>query len=99
MPRTSALANFALSPVTKKKCFITLTPGHLKVIDNSFNQGKITEGTVDLVVLTSLDQLIFKVKIFLTFVTKQATLMRRSTVLSLSLQLLFPALTRQLKSQ
>jgi hypothetical protein len=27
----------------------------------------------------------------LTFVTKQATLMRRSTVLSLSLQLVFPA--------
>jgi hypothetical protein len=58
-----------------------LTPGHLKVIDNSFNKRKITEGTVDLVVLTSLDGLIFTVIIF-SFVTKQATLMRRSTVQS-----------------
>jgi hypothetical protein len=42
-------------------------------------------------VLTSLDQLIFKLKILLTLVTKQATLTRRSTVLSLPLQLVFPA--------
>jgi hypothetical protein len=41
-------------------------------------------------VLNSLDQLIFKLKIVFAFVTKQATLMRRSTVLSLPLQFVFP---------
>jgi len=46
--------------------------------------------TVDLV-LTSLDELHFILKILFTYVTKQATLMWRSTVLSLSLQLVFPA--------
>ncbi len=47
--------------------------------------------TVDLLVLTSLDQLLFILKILFTYVTKQAaTLMRRSTVLSLPLQLVFP---------
>jgi hypothetical protein len=47
--------------------------------------------TFDLLVLTSLDQLIFKLKIlFFLFFTKQATLMRRSTVLSLPPHLVFP---------
>jgi hypothetical protein len=46
--------------------------------------------TVDLLVLTSLDQLILKLKILFGFVTKQATLMRKSTVLSIPLQLGFP---------
>jgi len=44
--------------------------------------------TVDLLVLTSLDEFLFLL-IFNRF-TKQATLMRRPTVLSLSLQLVFP---------
>ncbi len=35
--------------------------------------------------LTSLDQLIFKLEILFSFFTKQATLRRRSTVLSLPL--------------
>ncbi len=42
--------------------------------------------TNDLFALTSLDQLLFVLKILFTYVTKQATLMRRSTVLSLPLQ-------------
>ncbi len=42
---------------------------------------------VDLLVLTSLNQLLFVLKIWNTFFTKQATLMRRSTVLSLSLSI------------
>ncbi len=46
-----------------------------------------------LLVLTSLDQLILKMKVLFTFVTEQAILMRRSTVLSLSLQLVFLVLT------
>jgi hypothetical protein len=40
---------------------------------------------IDLLVLTTLYQLIFILKILFTFFTKQATLMRRSTVLSLPL--------------
>ncbi len=47
--------------------------------------------TVDLLVLTSLDKLLFQLKILLTFFTKQATSMRRSVVLSLPLQLVFTA--------
>jgi len=43
--------------------------------------------TVDLLVLTCLDQLLL---ILSTFITEQVTLMRRSTVLSFSLQLVFP---------
>ncbi len=38
----------------------------------------------------SLDQLLFILKLLFTIFIKQATLMRRSTVLSLSLQLVFP---------
>jgi hypothetical protein len=47
---------------------------------------------VDLLVLPSLDQLIFIMEILFTFVIKQAALMRRSTILSLPLQLVFPVL-------
>jgi hypothetical protein len=56
------------------------------------NQGSLTEmiSTVDLLALISLDQLLFILKILFTYVTQQATLMRRSTVLSLPLQLVFP---------
>jgi hypothetical protein len=55
---------------------------------NSLIQGSLTKGsrrsTVDLLVLTSLDQLLFVYKILFTFFTKQATLIRMSTVLSLT---------------
>jgi hypothetical protein len=47
--------------------------------------------TVDLLVQTSLDSNLYKLKILFTFFTKQATLMRRSTVLSLPPQLVSPA--------
>jgi hypothetical protein len=60
-------------------------------------QGTLTDGgrpnTVDLLVLTSLVQLIFIFRVLITFITKQATLIRRSTVLILPLQLLFPDVT------
>ncbi len=46
--------------------------------------------TVDLLVLTSLDQLLLTLAKLFSFLTKQATLMRRSTVLSAPLQLVFP---------
>ncbi len=39
---------------------------------------------VDLLVLTSLGQLLFRLKILFAFSTKQATLMRKSTILSAS---------------
>jgi hypothetical protein len=53
--------------------------------------GKLS--TVDLLVLTSLDQVIFIFKILFTYVTKQTTLLRRSIVQSpLPLQLVFPGL-------
>ncbi len=45
---------------------------------------------VDIHVPTSLGRLIFKMKILFIFVTKQAALMRRSAVLNLPLQLVFP---------
>jgi hypothetical protein len=44
-------------------------------------------------VLTSLDQLRFKMKILFKCFTKQATLLRRSTVLSLFPKLVFPDLS------
>jgi hypothetical protein len=46
--------------------------------------------TVDLIVLTSLGQLLLKMQALFSFFTKQATLTRRSTVLSLPVQLVFP---------
>jgi len=49
--------------------------------------------TIDLFVLTGSDQLIFVMKILFTFVTKQAALLKRTTLLSLPLQLVFPDLT------
>jgi hypothetical protein len=60
-----------------------------------FVQGSLTEGdTVDVLVLTSLDQFVFKLEIIFSFLTKQATLMRRPTVLSLPPQLVFPGLSK-----
>ncbi len=51
----------------------TITPG------KSYRRGKLS--TVNLLVLTSLDQFLFKLKILIASLTKQATLMRRSSVL------------------
>ncbi len=51
----------------------------------SYCSGRLS--TVDLLVLTSLDQLLFIMKILFTFITKQSTFIRRSAVLSLSPQL------------
>jgi hypothetical protein len=48
--------------------------------------------TFDLLILASLDRLLLIFQTLFTFVTKQAILMRRSTVLSLSLQLVFSGL-------
>jgi len=45
---------------------------------------------VDLLVVTSLDRLLFILKILFTFFTKQPTSIRRSIVLSLPPQLVFP---------
>jgi hypothetical protein len=56
--------------------------------------------TVDhLVVLRSLDQLLFILKILFNFLTKQATLMRSYIVLSLPAQLAFPGLSIHILSK
>jgi hypothetical protein len=60
------------------------------ITGKSYRRGKLS--TVDLLVLTSLDQLPF-LKILLTSFTKQASSMRGSTVLSLPSYLVFPATT------
>ncbi len=59
----------------------------------SYWRGRLS--TVDLIVLTSLDQLLFKLKILWTFFTKQANIMRRSTVSSLPPHLVFPGTGRR----
>jgi hypothetical protein len=46
---------------------------------------------VDLLALTSLEQLIFDIESIIYLYIKQATLRRRSTVMSLSLHSVFPA--------
>ncbi len=59
------------------------------------SQGNLTEGEgshniVDLLVLTSLDQLPYLLKILFMLLTKWVTLMGRSTVLSFPFQLVLP---------
>ncbi len=49
--------------------------------------------TIDLLVLTSLFQLLLILKLLFTFLQKQGTLMRSPTVLSLPVQLVFLATT------
>jgi hypothetical protein len=61
---------------------VTYRPG------KPYLRGRIS--TVDLLVLISSDGLILKLKILFNLVTKQGILMRRSTVLSLALQLGYP---------
>jgi len=58
------------------------------------NQETLTEGedSVWLISLYSLDQLIFILKIVVIFDAKEATLTRRSTVLSFPPQIVFPGL-------
>ncbi len=53
----------------------------------SYWRGRLS--TVDLLVLTSLDQLLLYWKLWFTFFTKQASLLRRSIVLILPPQLVF----------
>ncbi len=57
---------------------------------DSYWRGRLS--TIDLLVLTSLDQLLFLLKILFSCFTKWANLMKRSMVLSLPAQLVFPAL-------
>ena len=60
----------------------------------SYSRGRLS--TVDLLVLTRLDELSFILRVLFTFSMKQTILMRRSTVLSLPTQLVFPALANPL---
>jgi hypothetical protein len=61
---------------------------------NPYGGGRLS--TIDLLVLTSLDLHVFELKILFIFMTKQATLMRRSTVLSLPPQKGFPDSNKQI---
>ncbi len=63
------------------------------LVPTSLDRGRLS--TVDLLAPTSLDQRLLIVKTLFPFFTKQTTLMRRSTVLSLSLQLVFPGITQK----
>ncbi len=67
--------------------------GHLIIQDREalLNVGRLS--IIDLFVLTSLDQLLLRMKNIIYFFTKQASLMRSSTVLSLYLPLVFPVLS------
>jgi hypothetical protein len=63
-----------------------------------FKKGTLTKeegrlSTADILILTSLEQLLLTFQTLFTLFTKQATLMRRSTVLSLPLQVVFPGLS------
>ncbi len=60
----------------------------------SYWRGRLS--TVDLLLLTSLGQLLFTLKIFFTSFTKQVTLTRSSTVLNLPFELVFPAIWQEL---
>ncbi len=60
--------------------------------------GRISS-TVDLLVLISLDLLLFILKILFTSCTKQATLMRRSMVQSLPLKLMFNGKTSAFRTK
>jgi hypothetical protein len=60
----------------------------LPTAGNPYCRGSLS--TVDILVQTSLEQVLFVLKILFTFVTKQATLMRRLIVLILPFQLVFP---------
>ncbi len=66
----------------------SLTEGEGSVQLTSLRGGRLS--TIDLLVLTNLDKLVFILTILFSFFTKQVTLMRRSTVLSLFPQLVFP---------
>jgi hypothetical protein len=71
-------------------------------LKNQLNAAKVRPGnphwkgrlsTVDLLLPTSVVQLLLKQQTLFTCFIKQATLMRRSTVLSLPLQFVFPGLS------
>jgi hypothetical protein len=82
-----------LTEVAEPNSLITIGMELDKVIQGSLTEGEGSVSTVNLLVLTSLDQLLFILKLLFTSFTKQATLMRGATVLSLPLQLVFPGLS------
>ncbi len=90
------LLSLSLSPMIFMCCAYRLVCFRQK-LSQWWNQGSLTErnSTVDLLVLACHDKLLFILEILFTIVTKQATLLRRLTVLSLSLHLVFPAYTNK----
>jgi len=70
------------------KSWIALATSVVCTTGKSYWGGRLS--TVDLLVLTMLDHLFLYWKYYFPFFTKQATVMRRSTVLNHSPQLVFP---------
>ena len=68
--------------------FVSLLLAWLVIPGKPYWRGRLS--TVDLLILTSLDQLIFILKVFIGILKKQVTLMRRSNVQSHPFQLMFP---------
>ena len=64
---------------------------HFPLISPAKSYKRERLSTVDLLLLISLDQILFILKILFTLFKKQATLIRRPTVLSRPPQLVFPA--------
>ena len=93
---TNTLAYHELEFITVVKSCIKQAPGSPNFVGGGWGRGvSVTRflidragnpyrrgslGTVDLLVLTQLDQLIFILKILFTSFTKQETLMRRTTL-------------------
>jgi hypothetical protein len=63
---------------------------HFTPVKANFREA-LLKGKAQYVRLASLDRLLFALEILFAYVAKQAALMRRSSVLSFSLQLVFPA--------
>ena len=70
-------------------CFLSPKVAKARTAGKYYWRGKLS--TVHLLVLISLDLLLFILKMLYTLFTKQATLMKGSVVLSLPPQLVFPA--------
>ncbi len=83
----------------RRKTFYNISPSQSVLLGVGERKKKVKAGTpywrgrlrtVDLLVLTSLNRLLFILKRLFTFLTKHPTSIRRSTVLSLLPHLVFP---------
>ncbi len=93
LPGSNTLAYYENPQITAVKSFIVQALAFFQEQMNTGLREVLLKGrlsTVNLLVPTSLDRLLFILKILFTFFTKQPTSIRRSIVLSLPPQLVFP---------